>query len=522
MFKDNLYTGDDARNRLISGVKKVAEAVGGTMGTGGANSIIETIESPQHMVTNDGWTIASNIRFSDPIEEMGRNILIEAISRANKASGDGSSTTTVLTAAILEEGMKHIGAASPMDIKRSLEACIPIIEKNIQEQKREIDVKEVGRVAAISAEDEAVGKLIQDIYEQIGKSGIIHWDISKTPEDVYTIGKGITVIDCGYASPYMCDVEDSGRVLSYAKAKDVPVIITRSKVTHITDFNPVFDALFKEKKMEVVIFCDDYDPLVLADIYMTRAKTKFNIILVKMPILWRDWWYEDLAKASGATIIDPMQGLSNKSIEQQHLGKFEHVTVHKDKVEIDGMKDLTDHIKGLELEATDDSKLRASRLNTKTARLYIGAISDSALSYKRLKVEDAIAAAYHALNGGIVTGGGSALLNASAVLKHEDGVGAKILVHALEAPARQIYKNAGARVPDFFDYSGKDIGGFDSRTKKENGDMFKAGIADPATIVLNAVKNAVSVAAAILTANTIVLYPQLKDPQPQVTPPTHG
>lgn len=520
MFKDNLHTGEEARKRLISGVKKVAEAVGGTMGTGGSNSIIEVIENPQHMVTNDGWTIASNIRFSDPIEEMGRKILIEAISRANKASGDGSSTTTVLTASILEEGMKHIGTVSPMEIKRSLEACIPIIQENIDAQKRDISVKDVGRVASISAEDEAVGKLIQEIYEKIGKSGIIHWDISKTPEDVYTIGQGITVIDCGYASPYMCDVEDSGKVLNYAKVKDARVVITRSKVTHITDFEPILDALFKDGKRELVLFCDDFDPLVLADMYVTRAQHKFNIILVKMPILWRDWWYEDLSKASGATIIDPIQGLSNKAIKIEHVGKFDHVTVHKDKVEIDGMNDLSEHIKGLELENTDESKLRASKLNTKTARLYIGAISDSALSYKRLKVEDAIAAAYHALNGGIVIGGGASLLNASAVLKETAGIGAKILRVSLEAPARQIYKNAGARVPDYFHYSGKDIGGFDSRTKKENGDMFKAGIADPAVIVMNAVKNAVSVAAAILTANTIVLYPQYEVPQQPNNPPT--
>jgi len=170
MFKDNLHTGEEARNKLISGIRKVADAVGGTMGTGGANSVIEMIESPGHLVTNDGFTIASSIRFSDPIEEMGRKILMEAISRANKASGDGSSTTTVLTAAILEEGIKHLKDASPMEIKRSLDACIPLIEESIKKQKREITVDDVGKVASISAEDESIGALIQEIYQKKRKN----------------------------------------------------------------------------------------------------------------------------------------------------------------------------------------------------------------------------------------------------------------------------------------------------------------------------------------------------------------
>lgn len=515
MFKDNLHTGEDARNRLISGIRKVADAVGGTMGTGGANSVIEVIESPGHMVTNDGYTIAQSIRFADPIEEMGRKILMEAISRANKASGDGSSTTTVLTASILEEGIKHLKDASPMEIKRSLDACIPLIEESIKNQKREITIDEIGKVASISAEDESIGALIQEIYQKIGRDGIIHWDISKTPEDVYTIGKGLTVEGCGFASPYMCDVEDTGKILSFAKVKNPKILITKDKISNLADLNPILDVLFNDGVKELVIFTEDFDPLVLADMYITRAKSKFNVILAKMPVIWRDHWYTDLAKASGATVIDPLLGMTNKKATAEDLGTFGDITITKDQTFIDGIKDISEHITALEADGTDEMKIRASRLNTKTARLFIGAHSDSALSYKRLKVEDAISASWQALNGGIVAGGGVALHNVGKSFNPTESVGKSILNTALSAPILQIIKNAGIKEAYWEPFSNK---GYDTRTK-EVVDMFKAGITDPANIVLNAVRNAISVSASILTATTIVTYPVEKDPvfpnQPQ-------
>jgi len=517
-MKDTLFTGPEARKRLQSGIKKSAIAVGGTMGTGGSNALIEAIENPGHLATNDGATILSAIHFEDPIEEMGRKVLLESVSRSNKVSGDGSSTATVITAAIIEEGDKYMDQAAPMDIKKSLEGCIPVIEEAIAAQKREITEKEVGQVAAISAEDEQIGATIQEIYEKIGKDGIIYWDISKTAEDSYTIGTGITVEGAGYVSPYMCDAAENGTNTNQVRIQDPYILITKQKITSAADFNDLFLALFNKDIKDVVVFCDEYDPLVIPDIIRTRAMRGFRAVMVKMPVLWKDWWYEDLALATGAKIIDPAAGLPMKNATVADLGQVESIIVTKDQTFLDGLKDVSAHIKALEEEATDDTKLRASRLNTKTARYFVGAHSDSALSYRRLKVEDAISAAWQALHGGIVAGGGSALLNVSAVLKEKEGIGAKILSAALEAPARQIYQNAGARVPDYFAYSGTDKGGFDSRTKTEIGDMFAAGIIDPANIVINACKNAVSVAASVLTANTIVLLPR-EDAPTQVMPP---
>lgn len=502
--KDNLHVGKESRESLIRGVKKVALAIGGTMGTGGSNGIIEALENPYHLVTNDGYTLASSIKLADPLEEMGRNILMEAISRANRNSGDGSSTTAVLTSAILEEGMKHLSEASPMEIKKSLEDCIPLIEESINKQKREITVDEVGKVASISAEDEGIGNTIQEIYKTIGKDGIIHWDISKTAEDTYTIGQGITVEGAGYISPYMCDADEkTGQNTNIARVKYAHVLLIKTKITSAGEFNDLFQSLFNKDIKEIVVFCDEIDPLVIPDLIKTRMMRGFRTLVVKMPTLWKDLWYADLAKATGATVIDSVAGLSLKSANMTHLGKVEHIIVTKEDTYLDGIKDVTEHIKVLEEDGTDEGKLRASRLNTKTARYYVGAHSDSALSYRRLKVEDAISASWQALQNGVVAGGGVSLSVIGQSFNPKESVGKAILNIALSSPFGQIVKNAG--ITDAMYPSG--LNGYDTKTKKQV-NMFEAGIIDPANIVMNCCKNAISVAASILTANVIVTLPR--------------
>lgn len=484
--EDTLYVGEEAREKLMTGIRKCAKAVGATMGTGGSNSLIEAMQTPGHLSTNDGATILESIRLVDPIEEMGRKILLEAVSRANKGSGDGSSTTCVLTAAILEEGLGFLKDTSPMEIKRSLEACIPLIEESINRQKREITVDEVAPVAAISAEDEEIGARIQEIYQQIGKDGIIHWDISKLPEDSYTIGHGLTIEGAGFVSPYMCDATESGQSTNQIRLKNPKVLVTKQKITSASDFETIGAALFAKDIKELVVFCDEVDPLVMPDLVMTRMQRGFRFVLVKMPVLWRDEWYEDLALASGATLVDPTAGISLKTTTMEHLGTFEHITVTKDDTFIDGVQDLSKHIEALESEDIDESNHRVSRLNTKTARYFVGAHSESALSYRRLKVEDSISAAYQALNGGVVTGGGFALLEATDCLPND--LGGRILDKALRAPKEQIEKNLGSKL--------------NRKSLEEN------VVLDPANVVLNAAKNAISVAASILATNTLVLLPR--------------
>ncbi len=517
MRQDNLYF--DAQPRLQSGIAKIARAVGVTMGTGGSNAIIEAIESPGHLMTNDGYTIASSIYLADPIENMARNMLLEAINRANKSSGDGSSTTCVLTAKLIDEGIKAQGDMHPMDIKRQMEECLPLIEESLEEQSRVITVQDVGQVATISAEDPAIGAMIQEIYEKIGKTGIVYWDISKTSTDTYTIGSGITVEGAGFLSPYMCDATETGQSTNQVRIKEAKVLITKQKITNANDFGAIAQYLDSKDIKDLVVFADEVDPLVVPDIVKTRMVRGFRIIIVKMPVLWKDWWFEDLALATGATIADPALGLPLKMLKEEHLGTVGNLVVTKDDTFLDGIKDVSAHVLELEKENTDDSLLRAARLNTKTARYFVGAASDSALSYRRLKVEDAIAAAYQALNGGIVAGGGVALLNAAYSINPTLSVGASILYTALKEPFNRITSNAGINTDGWARkvFSNQ---GFDTRTREEV-DMFEAGITDPKNVVLNAVKNAISVAAAIITAPTIVTLPREEEQQPQLPQGAH-
>lgn len=501
MQSDNLHTGEEVREKLFKGIKKISDAVGGTMGTGGYNGLIEAIESPGHILTNDGITIAQSIVLADPIEDMGRKILLESISRANKQSGDGSSTTCVLTSAILEEGMKHLKDASPMEIKKSLEECVPLIEASINSQKRDITVDDVGSVAAISSEDEKIGAMIQEIYQQIGKEGIIQWDISKTFEDYYTIGSGITIDGAGFMSPYMCDASESGQNTNKIRLKNANILILKQKLTSANELNDIGLSLNNQEIKDLIIFCDEVDPLVISSLVMTRMQRGFRFVLVKMPTLWKDWWFEDLAKATGATIVDALSGLSLKNFKMEHLGKVGNIVITKDNAFIDGILDVSEYIKFLEEEGSDDSKLRIARLNTKTARYFVGAQSDSALAYRRLKVEDALSASHQALQNGIVAGGGSVL----ASIELNNSVGGNILNIALKIPAKQIASNAGVNILVGYDY--KNGFGFDTFSKSFV-NMFDAGIVDPANVVLNAVRNAVSVAASVLTASVVVTFPK--------------
>lgn len=506
MIQDNLYF--DGQKRLQAGITKVAKAVGGTMGTGGNNAILEAMETPGHIMTNDGYSIANSIVFADPIEDMGRKILLESINRANKASGDGSSTTCVVTAAIIDEGLKHVSKRHPMDIKREMEACIPLIEAELQAHTKEVgtNLELLQQVATISAEDEAIGKTIAEIYSQIGPKGLIHWDISKTDKDTYTIGSGITIDGSGYVSPYMCDATESGQNTNQVRLKDAYVLITKQKIASASDFNDIGQALNGREVKDLVVFCDEFDPLVNNDLIKTRMVRGFRFILVKMPTLWKDQWYEDLAMATGATVVDAGAGLPMKDAKVEHLGKVGNIVITKEDTFIDGIQDVSAHVAKLEGEADDDSLLRASRLNTKTARYFVGAHSDSALSYRRLKVEDAIGATYHALNGGVVAGGGVALRNVAKQLPNTKG--GKILKKALLAPYEQIKANAGIKNDEEL----PDTVGWNTKTR-QRADMFKVGIVDPRNVLLNACRNAISVAATVITAPTIVTLPRDDAPQ---------
>lgn len=496
-MNDTLYTGSEAREKLMAGIKKIADAVSVTMGTGGSNSIIEMLESPGHAVTNDGYFIANSIVLSDPLEEMGRKILLEAINKANKQSGDGSSTTSTLTAAILEEGMKHFGKASPMEIKRSLEACIPIIEASIRTHKKNVTVDDLAAVASISAESEEIGNRIQEIYQKIGKEGIISWDISKTTDDHYTIGTGLTVNGATYVSKLMCDIDAQGFTNEVRMEKPL-ILLVRKKITSAKEFNTISQQLFNEGVTELAVFCEDVEAQVINDLIETRRQQNFRCVVIKMPVIFADEWWEDLSLAIGATVITG-SGLRNATMNQ--CGTVEYLRVTKDDTYVDGIKDLTVHVANLVVEGSDASLNRTARLNTRTARYFVGAHSPNALFHRWHKVEDAINAASMALEGGVVAGGGVALRDVATSLNPKKGIGETILYEALRSPFYTIKRNAGLQENDTIFTEGS---GLDTRTGKDV-NMVESGIVDPADVVLNAVKAAIGVAASILTVGTVVL-----------------
>ncbi len=495
--EDNVYSGPEAITRLIVGFDKVANVVKTTLGAAGSNFITERFEYPYAISSNDGVTLAQDIQLADPVERMGANLAKEIATRSDRQSHDGTTSAITLAQAILHEGMTS--EASPMELKRSLEDCLPIIEASIKAQTKEIDVSEVGRVAAISAEDPQIGALIQEIYEKIGKEGILFRDISQTFTDHYEVSKGIQLQDAGFASPYMVDIDKDGRPLGGVHLKDPYVLVTK-KLISIADLEVAAYGIKAKNKTDLVIFCEDYEPQVLSQCAGTRMKSGFRFIIVKLPVLWRDQWLEDVAIMTGTKIIDGIS-FPLKSVTLKDLGTCESVEISKTDTFFGGIQDISAYLETLN-QGTDEDKIRAARLNRNSARLYVGAPTDQALSYRRLKVEDATGAAWNAMHGGVCAGGGVALLNAANEMPLT--VGGKILAKALAAPFLQIVDNAGGNV-EFGDVN-QPLGGtmgYDAKSHKIV-DMFEAGILDPATVVMNSARNAISVAATVLSTRTVV------------------
>lgn len=437
---NNLYTGTEAREKLIRGVDAVADAVKLTLGAAGSNAILQAEVQPFHRITNDGVSIAQSIILADPVENMGANIIKEIASRSDKESGDGTTTATVLAQAILHEGLKS--TASPMEIKRSLDECLPLILNGIDDQKKEISVEEVGQVAAISGESEELGTLIQEIYQEIGKEGIIELDNSNLPTTHYELTEGVRLRFAGYLGAYSCT--EQGK----AVYKNPKILISKEKITSVDQLVDIFKMADKADIHEMVIYCDEIDMAVASRLALTHLQGGFKTLIIQAPTLWKDWLYEDFALLTGATVIDFSNGKTFKNFRMEDFGTCDKIISTKDETRVLGTKDVSEHIAQLEEKGKldDQQKVRASWLQTKVAIIKLGANSDSELSYKRLKTIDAISASKLALEDGIVAGGGVALCN--LVDKMPDTVGGRILREALKSPMKQIITNAGCNAEE--------------------------------------------------------------------------
>lgn len=504
LFNSNVHVGQEARDHLLIGANCVADAVKVTLGAKGTNAILQETQYPFHIVTNDGISIAQKVQLQHPVQQMGANIMKEVADRSNRESGDGTTTAITVAQSILQVGKDC--TESPIEIKRSLDACLPVIFDALDAQKKTITVDDVGAVAAISAEDEKLGAMLQKIYQEIGAEGIIELDNSGTFETSYIRVDGIKLRFASYLSPYMAN---KGTKAVYKNPK---ILICKQRISTLADIDPLFQQLSAEGINELVIYVDDIDQAVLSALAFTHMKGIFKTLIIKAPTLWKDWLYEDFAKITGATIVEAASGVTFKNVSLAHLGTCEKLITTKEETTVIGIKDISEHIKALEENKDEETKLRISWLNTKAAVLKLGANSESELSYVRLKAEDARNAAHLALQDGVVPGGGVALLN--AVEKLPDTVGGRILKVALKSPIKQICINAGYKVEDHLDSVMVEhmqgvsevlngAKGVDAR-KGHIVDMWESKIIDAAAVTKNSVKNAISIAGTLLTTSVAI------------------
>ena len=481
--KDNFLQGKEARAKLVEGVKKGYNAIKGSYGSAGGNAIIRADVYPFFEATNDGKKILESIKLADSYEMIGLNGMKEVANKSDKESGDGRKTASLLYGAILIEGQKC--KDDPMAIKKSLEECLPIVLKSIDNQTKTISENEVGLVASIASENKELGQIFQDIYTQIGRDGIIELDNSGLPTTSYEITEGVRLLNCGYMYPYMGNT-DKGRACEY---KNPDILITKQKITHMSQLDPIIKSLIRNNKIELVIFCDEIDLSVsqaLAYLSMNPEgvtiegkQLNFKTLVIKAPVLWKDWLFEDFAKITGATIINPPEGTTLKNLRYEHLGTCEKIITNKKETVVRGTNNVDAHIQALLDTNTDEGKIRAARLKTKTAILKLGANSDTELSHLRGKALDGRNSAFLAMEGGIVPGAGYSLFEASKHLPNT--IGGQILKKALKYPIDEISNNLGEKID------------------KPIKDVFDASI-----VVKNSITNAISVAATQLTTQIVI------------------
>ena len=489
----NYSKGVEARNALMRGVSLVNDAVAATLGPQGSDAILEAFEWPYSIATNDGASIAERVKSHDPYEQMGVRLIQEAIGRANKASGDGSTTTCVLTAAILTEARKN-----PNTTKAALDAWLPRIIDSIDAQTKPVHAKDVWKVAAVSAQDEEMGKMIGTIYQEIGKDGVVDWEQSHTEETTFEIKEGVELKGVTYMHRALVNAGPKGPVQNPLEGdriivKNPYILITAEKINNANQLEAYVSALNRQGIKELVVFVDEIEPMALAEIEATalgidprtmQRREPFKVIVLKAPSLWKDWIYEDFALMTGATVFGTGQAATFKGAASLGwLGTCEKLVARRGATDIIGTKDISDHIATLTETAKErrEFEKRIEWLNSKSALVRMGARSEVELTYKRLKFDDAKNAAKLALQGGVVAGGGLALYNASASIDNYD----KVLAEALKAPYKQICFNAGVTSMDISD-----------------------DIQDPALVVKNAITAAISVAGQVL--NCDILIPQDK------------
>ena len=528
----------DARSAMVRGVDILADTVKVTLGPKGRNVVLEkSFGSP--LITNDGVTIAKEIELEDHFENMGAKLVSEVASKTNDIAGDGTTTATVLTQAIVREGIKNVTAgANPIGIRRGIEAAVAAAVEALKNNAIPVANKEaIAQVAAVSSRSEKVGEYISEAMEKVGKDGVITIEESRGMETELEVVEGMQ-FDRGYLSQYM--VTDSEKMV--ADLENPYILITDKKISNIQEILPLLESILQSNR-PLLIIADDVDGEALPTLVLNKIRGTFNVVAVKAPGFGdrRKAMLEDIAILTGGTVITEDLGLELKDATIEALGQAARVTVDKDStviVEGAGNPEAISHrvavIKS-QIETTtsefDREKLqeRLAKLSGGVAVIKVGAATETELKEMKLRIEDALNATRAAVEEGIVAGGGTALANvipavADLELTGDEATGRNIVLRALEEPVRQIAHNAGFEGSIVIDrLKNAELGtGFNAATG-EWVNMIEAGIIDPVKVSRSALQNAASVASLILTTEAVVANkPEPVAPAPAMDPSMMG
>jgi len=528
----------DARSAMVRGVDILADTVKVTLGPKGRNVVLEkSFGSP--LITNDGVTIAKEIELEDHFENMGAKLVSEVASKTNDIAGDGTTTATVLTQAIVREGIKNVTAgANPIGIRRGIEAAVAAAVEALKNNAIPVANKEaIAQVAAVSSRSEKVGEYISEAMEKVGKDGVITIEESRGMETELEVVEGMQ-FDRGYLSQYM--VTDGEKMV--ADLENPYILITDKKISNIQEILPLLESILQSNR-PLLIIADDVDGEALPTLVLNKIRGTFNVVAVKAPGFGdrRKAMLEDIAILTGGTVITEDLGLELKDATIEALGQAARVTVDKDStviVEGAGNPEAISHrvavIKS-QIETTtsefDREKLqeRLAKLSGGVAVIKVGAATETELKEMKLRIEDALNATRAAVEEGIVAGGGTALANvipavAALELTGDEATGRSIVLRALEEPVRQIAHNAGFEGSIVIDrLKNAELGtGFNAATG-EWVNMIEEGIIDPVKVSRSALQNAASVASLILTTEAVVANkPEPAAPAPAMDPSMMG
>lgn len=527
MAKEIKY-GEEARKALQAGVDKLANTVKITLGPKGRNVVLDKkFGSP--LITNDGVTIAKDIELEDEFENMGAQLVKEVSTKTNDVAGDGTTTATLLAQAIIREGMKNVAAgANPMELKKGIQLAVDEAVKVIVKNSKKIHSSEdIARVATVSSADESVGKLIADAMEKVSNDGVITVEESKTAETYCDVVEGMQ-FDRGYITPYM--VTDTDKM--EAIVDDAHILITDKKISNIQEILPLLEQIMQTGK-KLVIIAEDVEGEALATLIVNKIRGTFACVAVKAPGFGdrRKEMLEDIAKLTGGQVISEEIGLELKDATMDMLGRATQVKVNKENTIIVGGQGNPDEIKARVSQIRsaianttsdfDKEKLeeRLAKLAGGVAVIKVGAATETEMKEKKLRVEDALSATKAAVEEGMVAGGGTAYIKAlgdiDKLMDSYDGdvkTGISIIRKALEEPLRQIAANSGLEGSVILENvkSNTDVYyGFDAFAE-EYCNMFVKGIVDPTKVTRTALQNAASVAAMVLTTESVVA--EKKDP----------